>query len=299
MRGRCLDERRRGGWYEGEKAHCQILSLSPEEQCQAPRHLPERWLWHLSVLLWLKCRARQPCLNTNPLTGPSRWLRWNEAVIRAVALSLCVTLRGEIDALPFFAPIQHSSCGGISWSEMLMEFRQLQLGTEIHLHYAAKCSWNIIISLQTAGWQTAVQSWTATYWLVILKADCGTVCQALLSALIKPYGFEMGDEVLQYVFKSFISRFFTSWLACSINPRHQHLWCLGFIEQDTHQNCPQERGWIVDFTYPLIEFTFIHTVYHKWFAWIMVPGHILSGVDLHILHSSHREKKPDIPLRSW
>ncbi len=61
-------ERRRREWYEGEKAHCQILSLSPKEQCQAPRHLPERWLWHLSMLLWLKCRP------DDPVWTPILWL---------------------------------------------------------------------------------------------------------------------------------------------------------------------------------------------------------------------------------
>lgn len=50
----------KGGWYENEKAHCQILSLSPKEQRQAPQHLPQRWLWHLSMLLWLKRRPDDP-----------------------------------------------------------------------------------------------------------------------------------------------------------------------------------------------------------------------------------------------
>lgn len=49
-------ERRRGG----EEAHCQILSLSQKEQRQAPHHLPKYWLWHLSMLLWLKHRPDDP-----------------------------------------------------------------------------------------------------------------------------------------------------------------------------------------------------------------------------------------------
>lgn len=89
-----MEEQRRRGWYGDEKAHCQILSLSPKEQRQAPQHLPEHWLWHLSMLLWLKHRP------DDPVWTPIIWLAHLGACTEmklsfVLWLFHCVSLCGE------------------------------------------------------------------------------------------------------------------------------------------------------------------------------------------------------------
>lgn len=83
-------ERRQEGWvwrWKSTLSDTITLRKGTTSSPSAPA-----WALTLTFILaaMTKAQARRPCLNTNPLTRPSRRLRWNEAVIPAAALSLYV-----------------------------------------------------------------------------------------------------------------------------------------------------------------------------------------------------------------
>lgn len=86
----CLDGKNGGGGEGG------VWKSTLSDTITLPKgttSCPSAPAWALTMTFihaaMTKAQARRPCLNTNPPTGPSRRLRWNEAVIRAMALSLC------------------------------------------------------------------------------------------------------------------------------------------------------------------------------------------------------------------
>lgn len=124
-----------------------------------------------------KAQARRPCLNTNHLTGSSQRLHWNEAVIRAMVLSLCVTLRGEIYVLFSLlfstAPVVGSADLKRWWSSDSSNWAQRYIF--IILQSAPK---TLSLVFKPLDGKLQLQSRTGTYRLVILNTDCSAACQA-------------------------------------------------------------------------------------------------------------------------